>query len=155
MDSLASQFAEDAERAPFECLRVLDRWHSLQELKDHGPLVGIAILARISERMTEEHAEMNNKAFHRFLRSSCNDELKILRERAENLRDVLRELDVDSLAAGERDERVRSYDNMDFCDDFEDYCKFYGLPFHEFGEVYGGKLLHDYVEILKSLESKV
>jgi hypothetical protein len=107
------------------------------------------ILSTISSRVTDRHKMMDTKAFHGFLRRQCTKELNLLKDRAASYASSTTY--VPSLTVADRKERISAYENMDFCDDFETYCKYYDLPFHSYGEVHGAKMLQDYVESLGAL----
>ena len=148
-----SDFLKDSYYAGnIECFdKVVNRWSPLEGLTDHGAVVGMKVLESIAKRIREmemrwEPEHPVTEAFERFLKKECTKELKALRVRVESY--SLPPAD-NAMTAKDRDERISAYHDMDFCDDFEIYCEYYGLPFHEFGEVYGAKMLRDYV---KSLE---
>ena len=151
----ALTFIEDAKRAGrVECFnKVLDRWPSLGELEDHGALVGMEILERISKLINDKHLEMTRLTFESFLRTKCESELRLLKKRADSYSSDLASSNiyVPALTVDERRERMMAYDGMDFCDDFETYCEYYGLPYHKFGEVHGSRMLQEYVKSLGSL----
>ena len=49
---------------------------------------------------------------------------------------------------------IRDYDAMDFCDDFEDFCEFYMLPFAHMGRVEGGARLKQFIYELRERTAK-
>lgn len=141
-------FIEDAASAGhLECFnKVLNRWPPLVELIDHGALVGMEILETISKRVKKKRPMEEDELFA-FLETNCAKELELLKNRAESYKSST----FTTLTVEERKERMGAYENMDFCDDFDTYCEYYGLPFNKFGEVYGAKMLQDYVESLGTL----
>jgi len=46
-------------------------------------------------------------------------------------------------------EVIETYDDMDFCDDFETFCEYYCLPFADKGREGGGALLEMYIDKLR------
>ena len=49
------------------------------------------------------------------------------------------------------EEQISAYENMDFHDDFGQFCDYYGLPFDEYGEDKGGKMSYAYIVAMKKL----